>query len=625
MCGIAGIASRVPLAPGSGHVLRMMRDAMHHRGPDDAGEWHSEDGRVSLGHRRLAILDLSPKGHQPMSDVDRVCWVSFNGEIYNFRNLRKLLEDAGHKFVTQSDTEILLEGYKEWGINVLQKLEGMFAFALYDCRQRRLFLARDRAGEKPLYYRLSGGMLHFASELKGLMANPSLDRRIDGEALSDFLAFGYVAHDRCILSGVRKLPQGCVACFDVDSAAFKSWEYWTLPQWQGGNTASPEELELHLERLLESSVRNQLVADVPVGILLSGGIDSSLVVAMAARVSSNRVKTFTISFPGSGTYNESPFAKMVADHFGTDHVDLPAESASPGAILPLLARQYDEPFADSSMVPTFLVSKLIRQHATVALGGDGGDELFGGYLHYTWLESLERWRRLVPGTLRALAGSAAARLLPIGFRGRNYISGFAGDASRSISHFNLFFDAIGRRRFLALGAQGLLKGSPERFKQDTCGSETTALRKATRSDFRSYLVDDILVKVDRASMLSSLEVRAPWLDKRIIEFAFGEVPDRLRASKQDRKILPKRLAARLLPKKLDLARKQGFSIPFDQWFRADWGPFIREVLNSADPELWNRQAIADLVRGQESGRGNSQRIFAITMFELWRHEYKIGL
>lgn len=619
MCGIVGIASRDPLR--DPQLLERMRDEITHRGPDDAGAWFSKDCRVALGLRRLAIIDLSPAGHQPMMDADGRACIAYNGEIYNYRILRGELEGLGHRFRTASDTEVILEAYKEWGTDCLRKLNGMFALALFDLSTRKLFLARDRAGEKPLFYRHAGGKLVFASELKALMVDAEFPRKLDAESFNFYLAYGYVPGGRCILEGVHKLPQGNALLLDLDSDRLDRWTYWKLPEATRVRE-DPEDLVEELEELLLDSVRLRLIADVPVGIMLSGGLDSSLVTAMASRVASDPVRTFTISFPGHGV-DEGPFARTVAEHFGTRHTELVAEPATVD-LLPKLARQYDEPIADSSMVPTYLVSRLIRQHATVALGGDGGDELFGGYFHYDWLERQRRVQRLVPSPLRRLIGKTAEALVPVGTRGRNYLIGFSGELSRLVAHVNIYFDVESRRRLLAPGAVAA-SGGPENYRAALCPSGQTPLYQATAVDFETYLVDDILVKVDRASMLTSLEVRAPWLDPRIIELAFGRVPDSLRAVNGKRKILPRRLAERLLPASLDLRRKQGFALPLAQWFRGDWGRFVEEVLAEAGGEIFEPRMVRRLIAGQRRGLANTHRLFALTMFELWRRQYRVSL
>ncbi len=623
MCGIVGVAARRGWS--NRQALITMRDTMRHRGPDAAGVWWSDDGRVGLAHRRLSILDLSAAAHQPMADSGGSLWVTYNGEIYNYRELRTDLQSRGHQFRTSSDTEVLLAAYRQWGLECLERLNGMFAFGLYDARDRKLILARDRAGEKPLFFWASSNQIVFASELKALIADPRLARIVDPGALQQYLAYGYVAGEACLVAGVRKLPAAHVATYDLDSGRLTVAEYWHLPQRDATAAEPPAALEATLEDALRDSVRMRLVADVPVGILLSGGIDSSLVTAMAAQVS-GRVKTFTISFAGHEAYDEAEYARTVAKHFGTDHTELVAEPSTV-ELLPELARQYDEPLADSSMVPTYLVSRLVRRHATVALGGDGGDELFGGYLHYSWLQRQDKLRRAVPHTLRYRIGAAAALLLPPGFRGRNYILGLSREAPGSIAQFNSYFDGPLQRRLLApLLTAGVLNGPPpEVYKTSLCRPEQSLLQAATAIDFSTYLVDDILVKIDRASMLTSLEVRAPWLDHRLIEFAFSRVPDALRATVRGRKILPRRLAARLLPGGLDLTRKQGFSLPLSSWLRGEWGRYVERVLTDADPRVFDTATIWKLIEGQRRGYSNAQRLFALVMFELWRREYRMSV
>jgi asparagine synthase (glutamine-hydrolysing) len=603
-----------------------MRDTLRHRGPDAADVWRSEDRHALLGHCRLSIIDLSPAARQPMVSNSGRSRVVYNGEIYNYRELRRELESSGRSFRTASDTEVLLEAYEHWGPDCLRRLNGMFALALFDSTSRQLLLARDRAGEKPLFYAHARGRIAFASELKALMTEPGFSPRLDRRAFEHYLAFGYAPHDMCLLDGVRKLPQGHALIYEPDTDRCQTWAYWRLPASSDRDHASVTDVDdalPELERLLTDSVRLRLIADVPVGVMLSGGIDSSLVTAMAARVGPAKIKTFTVSFPGHGAYDEAPFARAVAEHFDTEHMELVAEPASVD-LLPQLARQYDEPIADSSMVPTYLISKVIRQTATVALGGDGGDELFGGYPHYCWLQEQANIRRLLPVSVRRIVGFAGRRL-PLGFRGRNYVVGLNLDVAGSIAQFNLYFDADARRRLLRREPAACAERcSPEAYKVGLCAGGASVLSHATAVDFQTYLVDDILVKVDRASMLASLEVRAPWLDPRLIEFAF-RLPDRLRATSRDRKVLLRALASRLLPRSLDLDRKQGFSLPLNAWFAGNWGSFMEDVLREADPSLFDRGFIAELIAAQRRGLGNTQRLFSLTIFELWRRHYRVSV
>lgn len=621
MCGIVGAVSVATWAERP--PLAAMRDAMRHRGPDDEGEWWSPDGRVGLGFRRLSIIDLSPAGHQPMVTGDGGVVVVFNGEIYNFAELREDLMGRGHLFGSRSDTEVILEAYRAWGTACVARLRGMFALALYDVRRGRLLLARDRAGEKPLFYTLAGGRLRFASELKALLVDAAVPRVMDAAALDAYLAFGYVPGEACLLEGVAKLAAGSQATFDLGTGRFEISRYWALPEPPAKGPADETALEEELDMLLEASVREQLVADVPVGVLLSGGVDSSLVVAMAARASAAPVRTFTITFPGHGSYDEGPHARLVAQHFGTEHHELVAEPATLD-LLPALVHQYDEPIADSSMLPTFLVSRLVRSHCTVALGGDGGDELFGGYTLYQVVMAQQQLGRLIPKSVRRLVG-AAARRFPVGFRGRTYVQAIALDPLDAVAQTGIYFDESTRAAICPLLRGAGLRAPGESYRAHVAAGVEGTLQRLTRADFYSYLCDDILVKVDRASMLSSLEVRAPFLDQRVIEFAFGRVPDRLRATLWERKILLRRLAKRLLPSALDIDRKQGFSIPLAVWFRGDWGRYIESVLRGAPSALLDATAVDRLFAGQRRGLNNGQRLFALAMLELWRSEYGIDL
>jgi asparagine synthase (glutamine-hydrolysing) len=623
VCGIVGIASQISV---SDRVwIAAGRDALRHRGPDDAGEWWSVDGCIGLGHRRLAIIDLSPAGRQPMHDASGELCIVFNGEIYNFADLRRELAAMGHAFRSHSDTEVILVAYRAWGTDCLSRLNGMFAFALYDGRQRQLFMARDRAGEKPLFYALANGTLRFASELKGLMADPTMPRRIDPEALDCYLAMGYVPGGRCMLQGVRKLPSAHALVFNLESGQSRLWRYWQLPELDAsGATGQADEAVLldELEALLEDAVRRQLMADVPVGVLLSGGVDSSLVTAMAVRTAL-RVKTFTICFPGYGKYDETEHARLIARHFGTEHVELDAAESTVD-LLPLLARQFDEPMVDSSMIPTYLVSRLIRYHCTVALGGDGGDELFAGYPHYSRLLWMRQKLGGIPQSLRALVAKAAEALLPVGFKGRNWLQALGGDLQAGLPLIATYFGRSSRRRLMT--AQGTWALVGEGIREQRIPKSVDLLQRATRMDFENYLAEDILVKVDRASMLNSLEVRAPLLDYRLIEFAFGKVPSHLKATATSRKVLLKKLAARMLPPGFDQHRKQGFSIPLASWLQSgSWQSFFREVLLGSANALFNHKVVSSLLDEQAKGRANSERLFALVMFELWRREYQVSV
>jgi asparagine synthase (glutamine-hydrolysing) len=595
---------------------------MSHRGPDGAGEWWSEDGRIGLGHRRLAIIDLSSNGHQPMQDVTGELWIVFNGEIYNFRDLREELTRKGYAFRSGTDTEVILAAYSEWGAACLSHLNGMFAFALYDNRTREIFLSRDRAGEKPMYYTVDRGRLRFSSELKGLMADPTLRRQIDSESLDCYLAMGFVPGGRCILDGVNKLPPAHALLFELDTGQSRVWRYWQLPEVDASASgADQSELTDELEALLVDAVGRQLVADVPVGVLLSGGVDSSLVTAIAARTA-NTLRTFTVRFPGYGTYDETEQARLIARHFGTAHLELDAAEITVD-LLPFLARQFDEPIVDSSMIPTYLVTRLVREHCTVALGGDGGDELFGGYGHYNrllWMDVNLGW---LPRMVRLGLATAAERFLPVGFKGRNWMQGLTVDPNTGVPLIASYFDPTTRRRLRGCSRGKLVA---EAIREESIPDSRDLLQRATRMDFRNYMAEDILVKVDRASMANSLEMRAPLLDYRLIEFAFRGVPSDLKATQSSRKILLKNLTSRLLPREFDRERKQGFSIPLASWLRSGpWRDYFHEVLLSSERSLFSERVVSELINGHERGRANSERLFALVLFELWRREYNVSV
>jgi asparagine synthase (glutamine-hydrolysing) len=622
MCGIVGIFSKTPLSDQD--VLLRMRDTMIHRGPDDAGVWWSMDKCLGLAHRRLSIIDISPGGHQPMEDSGGQNVIVYNGEIYNYHELREELLRAGHVFRSNSDTEVLLAAYRQWGTECLEHLNGMFSFCLCDQTKRFLFLARDRTGEKPLFYTYENGRFTFASELKALIADPEQPRRLDFEGFEFYLAYGHIPGERCILKGVKKLPPAHAMMLDFNFQELRVWQYWHMPPPSVDDSVSMDVLLENLETLLQDSVKQRLAADVPVGVLLSGGIDSSLVTAFSAQTSSFPVRTFTITFPSHGAYDEGPHARIVAEHFGTRHTELSVEPASV-ELLPKLARQFDEPMCDSSMVPTYLLSHMIRQHCTVAVGGDGADELFGGYFNHQWLMYQARLRTFLPLSARQLLQKVGS-LLPVGFRGRNGMLAMQGGLVDSMTVSGLFFDLKSRERLLrdhiTRDCHGMV---PEAYKAGLCEINRGLPGFAMAADFKMYLPEDILVKIDRASMLNSLEIRAPFLDHHIVEFAFGVVPNHFRATIKERKILLRRLASRFLPKKYDLYRpKRGFSLPLRAWFKGNWGDYIENILAEADRELFEQKTIQKLLTGQRLGYNNGERLFALAMFELWRREYGVG-
>ncbi len=619
MCGIVGISSLAPVENKDWLILG--RDSMRHRGPDSKGIFWSTDGQVGFGHRRLSILDLTEGGHQPMSSLDGQLVTVFNGEIYNHIELRKKLIELGHTFQSNSDTEVILNAYKEWSHDCVIHLQGMFAFAIYDLVQSKVFLARDRAGEKPLFYNISKGELRFASELKALISDPSFSKNIDPRALDCYLSMGYVPGHLCILEGVNKLPAAHTLSFSLKDGSFKILRYWDLPDLTSEEYCQ-EDLLNELENLLEDSVRRQLVADVPVSLLLSGGVDSSLITALAAR-SESQIKTFTVGFSGNRDYDESTHAQLIAKHFDTDHTLLEADDVKP-EMMSLLARQYDEPIVDSSMIPTFLVSQQIGKHCKVALGGDGGDELFGGYYSASRMAALQQNYSWIPLSLKKKISQCGVAMLPIEARGRHFFNHLGADISKDIPPFMPKFDQYARSKLLDLH----YKDWPfvaDSIRKSRIPKHSDPVQRVTRFDFINYMAEDILVKVDRASMLNSLEIRAPFLDVSVIEFAYGKVPSKLKATSLDRKILLKKLASRILPPDFDKKRKMGFGIPLDRWLaKGPWRSMFEAVLLDSN-STFSREEVLKLFQSLDKGRPVKEHLFCLMQFELWRKEYNLAL
>ncbi|MDD3883609.1 MAG: asparagine synthase (glutamine-hydrolyzing) [Gallionella sp.] len=611
MCGILGYLSP---ESASQEAFIASRDRLVHRGPDDAGVWQNTDGTVMLGHRRLAILDLSAAGHQPMaSDCGRYTIV-YNGEVYNYLELKKELESLGWGFRGSGDTEVILAAYRLWGEVCLHRFNGMFAFAIWDNGDGQtpptLFLARDRAGKKPLYYAHAGRKFAFASELKAIPK--SMLGSIDLQALNHYLALGYVPGSLCIAEGGNKLPPAHAARFRADTGELKVWRWWALPEYRPSPAAKVEELVEEADALLREAVRLRMRSDVPIGVLLSGGLDSSLIAACAAQVASRPIMTFTMGQPGSGL-DETHYAAVVARHVNTDHHVL--ELSRPSLdVLDELAPYVDEPIADSSIIPTYLVSKLTAQHVKVALGGDGGDELFGGYGDYTKAFADEARMGWVPAPIMRGVAALAGRL-PTGVRGRNRLYALKGGPFQSLVWGSPYFDAVARKRIMpadAVEALGASFMAPELFRVQLFQEGKAPVDAMTRTHFGSILPDDFLFKVDRASMAVSLEMRAPFLDKALVEFAFSRIPSEWKVRGTQGRRLEKLLAKKYLPPELDVNRKQGFSIPMDEWLRNAEAWRIDSIGQRLAPWI-NAAELARLRLGQQAGRQNGSRLFALIM------------
>ena len=557
ICGIAGIVNQTK--PLDAEALNRMVERQRHRGPDDRGTWVSSDGRVGLGHARLSILDVSSAAHQPIANETGDVHLTYNGEIYNFPELRAELEKAGHRFVSRTDSEVVVHGYEEWGDDMVRRLRGMFAFAIWDEPKQRLLLARDRIGIKPLYYALDGDAFHFASELKAIEAGALADRTIDASALWDFLTYGYVPAPKSVLCAVRKLPAGHVLV--MENGRHRIDEYWDA---DFARTQRRDEGQLveELRALLADSVKGHLLSDVALGSLLSAGIDSSTVTALATQ-SASGLKTFTVGFEGVA-WNEAEGARDTASFLGTRHREVTCDPGEARHDVERLVDWFDEPFADLSALPTALISRVAREDVTVALSGDGGDELFGGYRHYTKFFDLQR-RDVLPLAIRRGLGATIARRYARGAGGRRSFQRWAMDGiARNVTvHGGMTRPEKEDNLPTALLARFADYDDYWAFRR-YWRDDLDDWSRLQYLDLKTYLPDDVLTKVDRVSMDVSLEVRPPILDHRIVEFA-ASVPWELRTPGGKLKHLLKKSAEGLVPDELFTRPKQGFSVPAEQW------------------------------------------------------------
>lgn len=615
MCGIVGHVSSGNKV--SREKLIKAVNTISHRGPDHCGIWTNSNKSVGFAHARLSIIDLSSEASQPMISHDGKYIVTFNGEIYNYKEVKRDLERLGHKFQSNSDTEVLLNSYIAFGDKCTEKLVGMFSFAIYDMKRRLVFIARDRAGEKPLYYCEEKGSFYFSSELKALLEVSGIDRNVDLNSMSSILYQGFTDGTKSIVKNVRKLPAAHSITVDLTTMKCTTFRYWSLPSYSE-NVCSSIDLTEQLHAKLLDSVRIQLHADVPVGILLSGGLDSSLITALAAEISGN-ITTYNVSFPGHKREDESLYARKVSEYFSTNHIELTLQNTDP-SLIETLVDYFDEPMIDSSMMPTFLLSREISKSCKVALGGDGGDELFGGYNHYRRLKAFENFVTWCPKNLGRF-GEFLISHMPTGVRGKNYLNLLVNLILHKSPVVNPLFYRNDQLCMLADKSRKL--NFVNELSKSTSAQDIVSYM--TRYDFYNYLCEDILVKVDRASMANSLEIRAPFLDHRVIEFAFGSVHSNFKATRNDQKILLKNLGKKILPKDLDINRKQGFSIPLNTWLaEPKFENFFRDVLLSADC-IFDRDFVKKILTEQKMGYKNGERIFALTQMALWVKKYNVSI
>jgi len=649
MCGIAGFLDRSGSGSGaSGDLTALvtrMTDAIAYRGPDDSGAWVDQAAGIALGQRRLSIIDLSAEGHQPMAGEDGNQVIVFNGEIYNFPELREELEGFGHRFRGHSDTEVMLAGFLQWGVDdAVRRFNGMFAFALWDRRERRLWLCRDRLGKKPLYYcwagkGSAGRTLLFGSELKALRAHPAFQAEIDRNAVALYMRLGYIPAPWTIYRGVYKLPPATHLSVGPDDCGRNSppVAYWSAREAAERGVADRivnfDDAIGQLDALLRSAVGMRMLSDVPLGAFLSGGIDSSLVVSLMQALSSQPVKTFCIGFEEQ-THNEAIYARAVAKHLGTDHTEMILTADKALDVVPGLPRMFDEPFADSSQIPTFLVSEMARRHVTVSLSGDGGDELFAGYSAYRssarffekygWMPGTLRratgqvlqgipqsvWNRLVPGNADATAGARIFRM-----------ASTMRQASPEETYRNLMSLWEDPQRVVP----GAIEPATAFSTRESAGLENLT-EKMMLLDALTYLPDDILAKVDRASMAVSLEARGPLLDYRLFEFAW-RVPLEFKLRDGKGKWILRELLNRYVPRELVDRPKSGFAIPVAKWLRGPLKGWAEELLGEKrlrDEGILDSGEVRRTWKEHLDGYNRSDRLWAVLMLESWLEESRRG-
>jgi asparagine synthase (glutamine-hydrolysing) len=644
MCGIAGVASREQEINPS--KLDRMRDALIHRGPDGGGSWISGDGRIGLSHRRLSILDLSPSGAQPMHSASGRYSISFNGEIYNFADLRKKLEADGMGFIGNSDTEVILAACERWGvIDALLHLAGMFAFVIWDAKERTLYLARDRIGIKPLYYRYQDGELSFASELRPLVNWCGSLPPISKQGLNEYLRLGYVPYPLSIFEGIWKLLPGTYMTWRSGNLSEPKpfWKYSDVVSLGQAHPFLDEQSAIsELDRILRSSIARHMVSDVPLGAFLSGGIDSSAVVALMQQQSTHPIKTFSIGFDDA-TYNEAKYAARVATHLGTNHTELYITDADAHRVIPYLPDAYDEPFADISQIPTLLVSQLARKQVTVVLSGDGGDELFAGYSRYIFISSFWRKLQLMPLGLRRMAAAClsypsvarwdtffkvASPLLPQSLQPNmpgqkmHKVSAILPSDSLLALHSRLNAQWVTPQVVLSPEWHG---GEPlwwELLQEDP--TLTPPMQQAVW-DAQTYMVDDILTKVDRASMRYGLEARVPLLDHTVIETAW-RVPEAMKLRDGQGKWLLKQLLYRYVPQSLVDRPKMGFGVPIDNWLRKDirdWAETYLDDLHLRKEGYLNADVVRQTWLQHQNGELNcGGQLWTVLMFQQWLERCK---
>jgi asparagine synthase (glutamine-hydrolysing) len=617
MCGICGVVHRDPTRPVDPAMLVRMRDTMVHRGPDDAGIYTAAG--VGLGHRRLSIIDLAT-GAQPMANTDRTVWIVFNGEIYNYVELRDAVRGGRHTFTTSSDTEVLVRLYETFGDELVTHLNGMFAFALWDERQRRLLLARDRVGEKPLYYTACDGDLVFASEIKALLQHPSVRAELEPTAVDEFMAYGYVQTPRTIFRDICRVPEGHI--LEWRNGRISIRQYWDFT-FEPDERATFDDHVARVRELLTDAVRLRLRSDVPLGVLLSGGVDSSAVTALLARAG-GRVKTFSIGFDGGPAFNEQAYARRVAREFHTDHHEIILSPQAFRDFVPSFVHHMDEPVTEAAAIPLYFVSKLSAQHVKVVLSGEGSDELFGGYPIYRYMQWIERFRRL-PAGVRSAATRAllAATDSP---KVRKYAQLARLPLDRRYLNVHLYDPALRASIYTPEFQSRLAAFDPaDRLRPYYRRTETwDVLSRLLYVDTKTWLPNNLLIKADRMSMAASIELRVPFLDHRLVEYA-ATIPSRFKIKGAEGKHILKRALSGLLPREILYRPKMGFPTPVARMFKGDLSTFVDDMLldrRAITRGIVDPQAVRRLVDEHRSGRADHQSaLWRLIILEQWQRRY----
>lgn len=606
MCGISGLIN-LDGRDVEPRILKRINDAIIHRGPDDEGFFIHKN--VGLGARRLSIIDLST-GHQPIGNEDNSIWITFNGEIYNFPELRSLLFERGHRFKSKTDTESIVHLYEEYGINFLNKLNGMFAFVIYDIKKQKVICARDRFGEKPFYYGVFDNTFIFGSELKAILKHPSAKRRIDESAFNDYLSFEYVPSPKSIFKNIYKLPPASYLILDLKTAKINVLKYWEI-QFINLDYRSFEEYLFELDRRIYEAVKSRMIADVPLGVFLSGGIDSSTITYYMTRISPGKVKSFSIGF-NDASFDESKYARLAAKYLGTDHREKILDSQKALDLIPSLPLILDEPMADASILPTFLLSDFTKKYVKVSLGGDGGDEIFMGYPTYQ-AHGAAKYYMMIPSVLRENVLKKIVRRLPVSFN--NFSFDF------KIKSFVEKFDndpVVRNRRWL-----GSFYNKNVRYPKE---DKRLSLEENIIKDYLTgYLPEDILVKTDRASMFASLEPRAPFLDHTLVNF-INSIPAEHKMRGFKTKYILKKLMEKRLPKEIVYRGKKGFGIPLSKWLLTDLKPLVRQYLGETrikNEGIFNDLDIKKMISEHYSMKRDFRKeIWTLLVFQMWREKWQ---